>query len=249
MQNLSDLKYSQTNYGSQDVAAQMAAAASYAPANQPPFENGAPNGLQDAGTLEQRINRLESMLGLGLVATADAGDDFDDLFNLDGDTPTQGNAASAEPAAQQASGKGCPNVCLSLWGGPIMPADNQSLWYGARALQRRRRRREWRETTRSRVGSLRECALAWMHAYRLFPAIWSFRLPSLALPDVPPFPPSYCRPHSLPLAQDLGRELLRRRHHSPWDKPGARVARTCARAHTPMHTLSHTHTHPPTHPL
>ena len=80
------------------------------------------NGITDFTDLERRIQQLESMIS----SKPNGRDDLDELFNFEEADPPKEEAG--EPTSKPKIASGFPNICLKLWGGPIMPADDQSLW-------------------------------------------------------------------------------------------------------------------------
>jgi hypothetical protein len=82
------------------------------------------NAVQDSAELEKRIQKLEEML----AAQPKSQDDLDELFNFEEADPPKDDAADQK--AKPSPKSSIPNICLALWGGPTMPADDQNLWSG-----------------------------------------------------------------------------------------------------------------------
>ncbi len=78
--------------------------------------------------LEMRIEKLEAKLAV------DSSNDLADLLSVDIEKTAGAPAAdtSADDAKKDNEGKtskiSVPNPCLHLWGGPIMPASDQTIW-------------------------------------------------------------------------------------------------------------------------
>jgi hypothetical protein len=99
------------------------------------LQDGALLAGPGVSALETRMQRLEANIA------ADSANDLSELLSADigkssgapvPEAPVDDGAEKADE--KKASKCSCPNPCLHLWGGPIMPASDQTIWYEYRNI-------------------------------------------------------------------------------------------------------------------